>query len=76
MHCMQHGVEGAGASHGEMWHVGLQHAGLGVQGLYRACGACVGHGRDILLVMGLARWHLWGVMVSHGLVTWWLSPWR
>ena len=32
---------------------------------------CVGHGGDLLSVMGLARGRPWGVAVSHGLVTWW-----
>jgi hypothetical protein len=39
------------------------------------CGLCgVWQGRAAVVV--LARWRLWGIAVSHGLVMWQLSPQR
>jgi hypothetical protein len=60
------GVEGAGAGHGKMRHAGLQCTGL------RHVGVVWG----VVGTSRLARRHLWGIVLSHSLVTWQTSLWR
>ena len=69
------GVQGWGAQSRGGGKAGAHRAGVCGVGHMRlgSHGHCVGHGGDLLSVMGLARGRPWGVTVSRSLVTWWLS---